>query len=325
MIIARASRLAPVIVGVAAALLASACSSSSTSPAAGASEQTHLSVAVVPIVDAAPFFLAVKEGYFKQQGLDITPDVVAESTLALPDLLSGKVQVVAAANYVSFLAAQAKGVANLSILAPNSACATDTESVLAMPSSKIKTAADLAHKTIAVNINPNIQTLTINAVLKADNVNPSTVTYVPIPFADMPAALKTGKVDAISEVEPFITASETTDGAVPVLQQCVGPTADVPLGGNFATAAWVKKNPKFALAFQRAMEKGNALADSDRSAVEKIIPTFIKGVTPQEAALINLDTFPTTQDVTQIQRIANLMESGGMLKKTLDVAPLMYH
>jgi NitT/TauT family transport system substrate-binding protein len=321
----RASRLAPVATGLAAALLASACSSSPASTKTTAPEQMHISVAVVPIVDAAPYFLAVKKGYFKQEGLIVKTEVVAQSTLALPALLSGSVQIVTAANYVSFLAAQAKGVASLSIVAPNSTCGTNTESVLAMPGSKIKGAAGLAHKTIAVNINPNIQTLQISAVLKANNVNPATVTYVPITFADMPAALKAGRVDAISEVEPFITKAETTLGAVPVLQQCVGPTANDPLGGNFATAAWVKQNPQAALAFQRGMEKGNALADSDRAAVEQIIPTFIKGITPQEAALISLDNFPTTQDATQIQRIANLMESGGMLKKPLEVAPLMFH
>jgi NitT/TauT family transport system substrate-binding protein len=318
----RAFRFAPVLAGgLAAALLASACSSSPASKTTPA--ETRITVAVVPIVDAAPYFLALKEGYFKQEGLGVTTKVVAQSTLALPDLLHGTVNFVVAANYVSFLAAQAEGVADLSIVAPNSSCATDTNTVLAMPGSKIKDAADLAHKTIAVNINPNIQTLQINAVLKADHVDASTVTYVPIPFADMPTALKAGRVDAISEVEPFITSAETTIGAVPVLQQCTGPTAGVPLGGNFSTQAWVSKNLKTAMAFQKAIEKGNALADADHAAAEKIIPTFIKGITPREAALINLDNFPTAQNVTQVQRIADLMQTGGMLKKPLDVTPLI--
>jgi len=319
----RASRLALIAAGLAAAIVASACSSSPAPSNPAAPAQTHVTVAVVPIVDAVPYFLAVKEGYFKQAGLDVKTLVVAQSTQALPDLLRGSVQIVSAANYVSFLSAQAHGVANLNIVAPNSSCATNTNTVLAMPNSKIKTPADLAGKTIAVNINPDIQTIQIGAVLKADNVNPSSVTFTTIPFPDMPAKLASGGVDAISEVEPFITAAETKYGAVPVLQQCSGPTSGVPLGGNFALQSWVQKNRKTALAFQRAMEKGNALANRDRTAVEKIIPTYIKAITPQEAALLNLDDFPTTQDTTQVQRIADLMVSGGMLKKRLDVNPLM--
>jgi NitT/TauT family transport system substrate-binding protein len=321
----RASWLACMAAAVAVAVSLGACSSAAPSNKSSSSKLTHITVAVVPIVDAAPYFLAVKEGYFKQEGLSVTTKVVAQSTLALPSLLQGSAQVVTGANYVSFLAAQAKGAAKLSIVAPDSACASHSVAILTMPGSKIKTVAGLAHKTIAVNINPNIQTLTINALLRASNVNPSTVTYVPIPFPDAPAALKAGRVDAISTVEPFITSSETSLGAVPVADECSGPNNDILLAGNFATQSWVAKNRATALAYQRAIEKGNALADSNREAVEKIIPTFVKGITPEEAALFNLETFPTTQDATQVGRVVGLMQTGGMLKAKLNVSPIMLH
>jgi NitT/TauT family transport system substrate-binding protein len=321
----RASRLALAGAGLAAALVASACGSSSpSSTPSKTTALTKITVGIVPIVDAAPYFLGVKEGYFKQAGLDVTTDVFAQSTLALPSLLHGSVQFVTAANTASWISADAQGTAKLSMVAPNSFCTASSETVLAMPGSGIKTPADLAHKTIAVNIDPNIQTLQTNADLKADNVNTSTVTYVTIPFKEMPAALKAGRVDAISEVEPFITASEETYGAVPVLQACTGPTANIQLGGNFTTAAYAASHASIVLAFQKAMERANALADSDRTAVEQIIPTFIKGTTPKEAALLNLDSWGTTQDTTQLQRIADLMLSGKMLKSPFNVAPMVY-
>ena len=50
-----------------------------------------------------------------------------------------------------------------------------------------------------------------------------------------------------------------------VLPECEGPTADLPLGGYFATNAWVSKHAKTALAFQRAIEKAQAKAASDRA------------------------------------------------------------
>jgi NitT/TauT family transport system substrate-binding protein len=321
----RASWLACLAAAVALAVSLGACSSSPSTNKPSSAKLTHITVAVVPIVDAAPYFLALKEGYFKQEGLSVTTKIVQQSTLALPALLQGSAQIVTGANYVSFLAAQAKGAAKLSIVAPDSACASNSVAILTMPGSKIKNVAGLAHKTIAVNINPNIQTLTINALLKANNVNPSTVTYVPIPFPDAPAALKAGRVDAISSVEPFITSSETSLGAVPVADECSGPNNNILLAGNFATQAWATKNRATALAYQRAIEKGNALADSNRSAVEKIIPTFVKGITPEQAALFNLETFPTTQDTTQVERVVGLMQTGGMLKSKLNVSPIMFH
>jgi NitT/TauT family transport system substrate-binding protein len=316
------------VIGLAIALLASACGTSSsagTTPTSGGLEKTHIKVGVVPIVDAAPFFLAIKEGYFRQEGLDVSYQVVAKSTDAIPDILHGTVDMVAAANYTSFFAADAHNTFKLSVIAPSSTCGTNTQNILVMPGSKIKTAADLVGKTIAVNINPNIQTITANAVLQAQGVNTALVKYTAINFALMGAALKQGRVDAISEVEPYLTNTERTLGAVSVLAQCQGPTIGIPLAGIVTTQQWAQKYPNTARAFQRALLKGNALADTDRQAVEKILPTYIPTISPETAALIALNSYPTTQDVTQLQRVADLMLSGKMLQTHLDVAPLLFH
>ena len=200
-------------VGAATVLAAGGCSST---PAASSSksgpELTHITVGVLPIEDSAPLFIAIKEGYFKQEGLTVTPKIIEQSTLAIPDMLSGSIDIVGSGNYVSFLDAEAKGVVKVRILAAASQCGSgNTLNVLALPKSKITSPAALAGKSIAVNLTNNVQTLTINAVLKADGVNPATVKYVQIPFPDMAAALKAGSVDAMSAVEPFITGAEQAD------------------------------------------------------------------------------------------------------------------
>ena len=41
------------------------------------------------------------------------------------------------------------------------------------------------------------------------------------------------------------------------------------------------------------------------------------------AALVNLNAFPTSADPVQLQRVADLMQMGGMLAKPLNVAPLV--
>ena len=127
---------------------------------------------------------------------------------------------------------------------------------------EITSPAGLAGKTIAVNVSPNIQTLTITRQLQANGVPTAGVRYVVIPFADMTAALKAHRVDAISEVEPFLSSTEDALGAQPVLQQCTGPTAGIPLGGYITTAAWAAGHPAAARAFARAVEQGQALAAS---------------------------------------------------------------
>lgn len=314
-----------IIAGLTTLLLTAACGSSG-SPASGSGtgpEKTHLTVAALPIVDDAPLFLAIKKGFFKQQGLTVTPEIIAQSTLALPDLLHGTVDIVGGANYVSYFEGQAKGTFSLRLLVAGTACQADSFGVVAMPSSHLTSPAGLAGKTVAVNLTNNIQTLTTNAVLKADGVSAATVKYVAIPFPDMAAALKAGRVDAISVVEPFLSGAEHNLGARQVMSECSGPTADFPLSGYFATSAWTAKYPRTARAFQQAMAKAQALAGSDPAAVRQILPTYTK-ITAQAAQHINLNSFPATTDVGQLQRVANLMQSGGVLTSRLNVQSLLF-
>jgi NitT/TauT family transport system substrate-binding protein len=304
-----------------AAGLVGACSSA---PASSPHTPAHLTVAVVPITDAVPYFEAVRNGYFRQAGLDVTTEVTAQSTAATGDLVRGSVQVIAAANYVNFFQADAKGILSVKVIAAGTECGTGTQSVLALPGSGITKPADLPGKSIAVNISPNIQTLTIDEQLKADNVSPASVHFVQIPFVDMLTALKAHRVDAISEVEPFVSQARITLGAQTVLQQCTGPTANIPLAGYIATSQWAGAHPALARAFQQAVQRGQALAAESRAADEKTLLTFAK-ISPDIAAVVRFNNFPTRLDATQLQRVADLMQTGGMLAEPLNVGPLLFH
>ncbi len=293
----------------------------STSPSA--KPATHLTVAVVPIVQAAPLFIAIKDGYFKREGLNVTPKITQQSTAAVSDMLHGTVQIVAAANYVSFLQAQATGALSIRILAANSRCDNGSNLVLTLPGSGITRPSDLAGKSIAVNINPNIQTLAVGAVLRSEGVPPSSVHFVTIPFPDMLAALRAHRVNAISEVEPFISDAEAA-GAVKVLNGCQGPTAGIPLAGYFSTSSWAQQYPGTAAAFQTAIQRAQQYAAQNRSAITAVLPTYMK-ITAPVAAKVDTGIFPSSLDAASIQGLANLMESAGMIKSHLDVSPLLLH
>jgi NitT/TauT family transport system substrate-binding protein len=314
--------------GLAVALLAAACSSSSaaTVPPPAPLEKTHLTVGALPIVDSVGLYLAIKNGYFKQEGLTVKVMPVAKSPDAIPDMEEGKVDIISGANYVSFFQAQlsSNGKLKFKVLVDGTSCSTDTFDVLALPGSGITAPAQLAGKTIAVNLTNNIQTLLTNTALRAANVDPATVHYKLVPFPKMAAALKAHEVDAISAVEPFITAAELSVGAETILSDCTGPTANFPISGYIATQDWTQKYPNTARAFQAALDRGQALADSSRAAVEQALTGYVPGLTSQEAAIVNLGQFPTTLDSTHVQRAASLMFTGGLVSRQFSVQPMLF-
>ena len=302
----------------------SAQPSTSTSGTGTGLEKTHLTVGALPIVDDAPLFLAIKNGYFKQQGLTVTTQIIPQSTLAIPDMLHGTVDIIGTGNYVSFFEGQAQKTFSIRVLSAGATCTQNSFGILTLPKSGIKGPAGLAGKTIAVNLTNNVQTLTADTLLKANGVSPASVKYVVVPFPDMAAALKAGRVNAISVVEPFMTGAEQAMGAVPVMSQCSGSVSRLPLSGYFATAAWAAKYPHTAHAFQVAMARAQAFADANPSAVQKVLPTYTK-ITAAAAPHIKLSYYPPALNPAQVQRVADLMLAGGLLKTPLDVRPLLFH
>lgn len=297
---------------------ASSSASGSSSPSGGAATMSIV-VGTLPVLDTAGLQVAIKEGFFKQAGLNVAVKTIAQSTVAIPDLLHGSIDVIGGGNYVSFLEAQANGAFPVEFLAPAVDCTADDYGVVAMPSSGITTASDLAGKTIAVNLTKNIQTLTTNAVLKSEGVG--AVSYVQIPFPDMLSALKAGRVSAISVVEPFLAGALAAGGKL-VASTCTGPTADFPMSGYITTRTWAQQHAAAAKAFQQALEKGNAYADANPDVVRRVLPSYTS-ITAKAAATVPLGTYPSTLTPSPLQRIATMMKDGG-LSTPSDLSSLLF-
>jgi NitT/TauT family transport system substrate-binding protein len=139
----------------------------------------------------------------------------------------------------------------------------------------------------------------------------------------MVAALESHKVDAISAVEPFATAAQQIAGAVPILDQCTGPTNAIPLSGYFSTSAWAQQHPDAVSRFQQAMAQAQQVADTNRAEVEKALLAYVPKLSAVQAATIALDQFPTATDSVQVGRVANLMLEAGLLAKPFQVSALL--
>jgi NitT/TauT family transport system substrate-binding protein len=305
------------------AALVTACGGSKTSSANGGLEKSTITVASLPLVDAAGVHIAVKQKFFEQEGLHVKIQPVAQSIQALPALKNGQVDVIAGANYVTFLQANAAGTLKLRILADGAAEAPRFMALLVPSDSPIKQPKDLEGKTVAVNILNNIQSLTLNEVLKANNVDPSKVKYRAIPFPQMGAALQKHEIDAVHTGEPFGTDFQRKLGARMVVDGGGAPVTELPVSGYVSTQDFVTKYPKTAAAFQRAIQKAQQLATSDRKKVEEVLPDYAH-VDAQTASVLSLPNYPTSLNPTRLQRLPDLMFQDGMVKSKIDINSLIF-
>jgi NitT/TauT family transport system substrate-binding protein len=301
------------------ALLLAACGDSG-SDKAGGGQDAHVTVAALPLTDSAALYIARDRGLFKKEGLEVDIQPVQQSIQALPALTKGQVDVIASANYVTFLQAYEKGTLDVRILAEGVRTAPHMMDVLVPKDSPIKSAADLKGKKVAVNILHNIQTLTLDAIL--DKQGAGRPDYRQIAFPQMGPALERHQVDAVHVVEPFDSAIQDDLGARILLDGGSDPVTSLPISGYVTTAQFAKKHPDSAAKFRRAIEAASAIADRDPAAVRAELPKYTK-VTAAQATSIGLPEYAPTADADQLRRLIGLMREQGLLKKAVDPSTLL--
>ena len=143
-----------------------------------------------PNADHAPLYSALAAGDFRAAGLDVKPVIPAETAEPLKLLAAGKVEM-AISYEPELLLARDEGLKLVSIAALVQRPLT---SIIALPSSHIKSVADLAGKTVGTAGIP-YQAAELKAALQSTGVDPASVREVNVGFNLVPAMLS-GKVDA---------------------------------------------------------------------------------------------------------------------------------
>jgi NitT/TauT family transport system substrate-binding protein len=128
----------------------------------------------------------------------------------------------------------------------------------------------------------------------------------------------------VHAAEPFGTDMARKLGAKMIIDGGSGPAVSgLPVSGYLSTSRFTEKNPKTAAAFQRAIQKAQQLAASDRKQVDQVLPTYAH-LDAATASALNLPAFPPSIDPVRLQHLADLMLQDGLLKQKIDVRSLVF-
>jgi len=303
---------------------ATACGSSGTPPAKSApGQKDKVAASVIAIVDVAPIYLGKQKGFFDQQNIDLTLSTSQGGAAIVPAVVSGQVQI-GFSNMTSLLLAASKGLPVKVVcngVASTGVADKDYSAVLVKAGSPVHTAADLAGKTVAVNTLKNIGDTTVRASVRKAGGDPKAVRFVELAFPDMVAALQAGRVDAIWEVEPFVTAALGT-GARMVAANYVDTAPNLTVATYFASVALTKANPDLVKRFVAAMNQSLQYADAHPDEVRQALGTYTK-ITPDVAAKLILPKWPTGINRQSVQTLADLAVGDGLMDKAPDLNALL--
>jgi NitT/TauT family transport system substrate-binding protein len=307
------------VAAASAAGLTGCASDYSAAAAAGAPEQSSIVVDAVPAAEEAGLYTAAANGFFQQQGLHVQIKPIIGGESGIPDLQSGKAQIVAG-NYVSFVLAQMAGQyggkpANFRIISAGAQLQPGSEALYVMPNSSVKSVADLVQDDAKVGLNTynDVGQVLLGSLLTQIGFSLNDIRQV-VPtggFSALMTMLKNGEVDAAWLPQPFGTMAQQQFGAVELTDFDQGALQNFPFTGYIGDESWVRSHPGTVAAFNRALVQGQQLADTDRAAAEKAMQRYAK-LPPIIADTMPYDSYPLTTAGPMMQRVSNAMFEFGL-------------
>lgn len=311
------------------------CGGGSTAADSSKGGLTTLKVAYTPIYTAGALQLGIDQGFFKDEGLQLKLQQVANPPAGIAAVAGGQVDI----NYaptIPIFGASASGV-GLRIIAPadgndpagvaqakadpTQGVKYDDTAVVAEPDSGITRPRDLDGKTVSVPARQAQLEVTIAAAIKQDGGDPSTVKWITLDFPTAVSSLKSGRVDAAGLVTPFVQQA-VQNGAKIISSPAVAFFGGGAVGMWVTSAKEESAKPDVMAAFARAVEKSNEYAAAHLGEEQDTAATMLK-IDPKVVKSGAQPYFPTQIDEAQLQKSADEMQSLGYLDKRVDVASLL--
>lgn len=272
---------------------------------------TTVHVGTLPIVDDAPIYVGMKEGFFARAGIKVVPVAAENGSAIVPAVLAGSEQF-GFSNNTSLIVASSKGLPVTIIsgaLTSGGSTKSGYSELVVKASSPIKTLADLKGATIAVNALGNVGPLTVNYALQKAGVNPASVRYVVIPFPSMNSALQKGQVQVIWDIEPFLALFRAEKYPIRVLANTMTTVSpNFPVSSYFTSASYLASHRQTVVAFARALRESLAFSESHLNVVASVLPTYT-AITGHLAHFLVYPTFTSNPEVAVLHKTAQLAVS----------------
>lgn len=287
-------------------------------------ETATVRLAALPLANYTIFKAAEEQGYLEEEGIELDITYVPQGAVALEALIGGSVEVAFPA-HLEFIQASSQHD-NLRILMgwtrlPDEG--PDNTAFLVREGSGIESPEDLGGKRLAAGLLNSINHFYTQIWLEQHGVDPTTVSFVEVPFPNMQDALDNEQVDGVFNVEPFVTIMTAKGGYLNIGHPYMDVNPGFSIIAPTVRQEWLDENPDVAERLVRAFEKG---AQYLREAGESERIRLVSEFTEIDSGLVEqmqLPIFETTVRVDTIQKTADLALERGMIDTEIDVASLL--
>ncbi len=245
-------------------------------------------VGYIPIVNCSSIFIAHDNEYFQNEGIEVELIPMIGGEKIMTALQKSEVDI-GFSNVASTIFGFDDGAKFLSIVGGAAQDATcPVHGIFVRSDSAIQTVTDLENAKIAVNTNRAIDEVMVPPLVIQYGADPSGIQFVPIPFPEMFAALKRGKVDAVVQIEPFVTIGNADSSLRRISYNYIELQPVTEISSMVAMQSWVADYPDKMQAFRNAIITAAEFANTHSQETRTILGRYV----PLEKSILDKLVLP---------------------------------
>lgn len=310
------------------ALVGSACGGDdreSEGGGGGGDRVDKVKVGTLPIASAATLYLGREKGFFRDEGIEVEPQLQQGGAEVAAGVQSGSFDF-GYAGVIPIVIARAKRLPVQIVATTDDQLkdASDADVItVARKDTDIRSARDLEGATVGVNVLGGVAEVVIKASVEKDGGDPSKVKLVEVPFPEMGAALDANRIEAGFVPEPFLLQSVQAGGHV--IENASYQAADpqgLELGIYFATEEYIGENADVVDRFVRASNRSADYAADHPEEVRKAIGTYTE-IPPELVQKIKLPRWDSELRQESVELQAELTKKYGIIEEVPDIDELI--
>lgn len=285
---------------------------------AGAQSAT-IRLGTVGVEEAAMVYYAQEKGFFKQAGLDVNFSMFPNGGSVSQALLAGALDV-GVTNSGSLSSAHARGLPM--VLIQCGAVYTPASPIAYLvvgPNTGIKTAKDLAGKTVAVSTLRDMVQGSTMAWIDANGGSAKAVNFVEIPTIAQAPAIAQGRIHGGVIVEPLYTQSKANLVTVGRVYEAVNNKGPFQTLGVVANKNWTDSNGALARRASFAIRAAARWANRHHAECGPLLAAYTK-ISPDVIAAYPRIAFAESNNSTLVQPVVDMLARFGFLASGFDAA-----
>ena len=291
---------------------------------AEASGLEPMTIAVEPLIGSAAVYLGAQEGFFADEGIDLTINSLPPDSKAVVEMVAAGNADFGLSDTLTLLVEHTSGTpikilsgAYSSTSDPNS----DFAALVVTQDSPITTVTDIQGKLVSTAAPRSLDETVVQGMISDDGGNPAGVHFVKVAPSAAIGALESGEVDVAFLVEPYL--SWAIDAGHRVLSY---PYVDyvnyLNVAAFFTSSETAESNPELAKHFQAAVKKSLTFAQNNPQAARDIFATY---TTTEEATRTTLimPRFTPTIERPAFEKLAATAKEHGIIFADPDLDSLL--